>query len=76
MDGHTHIYGERLTREYEEVISLRPGWQEILAKYRIGWVIVRTDAPLAAALASSPGWQIRHVDHTAAILTRKQSPAP
>jgi hypothetical protein len=76
MDGHTHIYGENLTREYEKVISLSPGWQEIFTRYGIGCVIVRADAPLVAALSTSSGWQISYRDGTAVILTRKQSSAP
>jgi hypothetical protein len=73
MDGHTHIYGEKLTREYERVISLRRGWQQVLDDYRIGWVIMRPDEPLVAALSSSADWQISHRDHTAVILTRRHS---
>jgi hypothetical protein len=72
MDGHTHIYGENLTREYENVVTVSPGWKEIFAKYGIGCVIVRADAPLVDALSAS-GWQIRYRDDTAVILTRKQS---
>jgi hypothetical protein len=76
MDGHTHIYGEDLTREYEKVITVSPGWKEILTRYGIGCVIVRADAPLVGALSASSGWQIRYRDGTAVILTNKQSSAP
>jgi hypothetical protein len=74
MDGHTHIYGENLTREYETVISVSPGWKEIFTKYGIGCVIVRADAPLVDALYTS-GWQISYRDDTAVILTPKRSSA-
>jgi len=76
MDGHTHIYGEHLTREYEKVISLTPGWEEIFTKYGIGCVIVRADAPLVAALSTTSAWKISYQDGTAVILTRKQPTAP
>ncbi len=71
MDGHTHIYGEELTREYEQVISLKAGWEEILAKYEITWVIVRTNAPLVNAL-SADGWHEAFRDNTAVVLKRGQ----
>ena len=29
MDGHTHIYGEALTREYEQIITLNKGWEDV-----------------------------------------------
>jgi hypothetical protein len=71
MDGHTHIYGEELTKEYERVIALAPGWENILAKYDITWVIVRTNAPLVTALSETGGWEISYQDNTAVILTRR-----
>ena len=40
MDGHTHIYGEALTREYEQVLAQSDGWQKILNKYDVRWAII------------------------------------
>jgi hypothetical protein len=71
MDGHTHIYGEALTREYEQVITLSMGWESILKKYNIEWVILRVNSPLSNALISSDDWVIAYQDQTAVILTRK-----
>jgi len=71
MDGHTHIYGEELTREYEQVVSLDADWQEILAKYDVAWVIMRANAPLVSALSASGNWAIAYQDQTTIILTRK-----
>ena len=67
MDGHTHIYGEALTREYETVVSLREDWKEILEKYDIEWSIVRANSPAAQALLHA-NWQILYQDDTAIIL--------
>ena len=69
MDGHTHIYGEALTREYETVISLREGWKEIFEKYDVEWVIVRADSSVAGVLLHE-NWQILHQDDTAVILRK------
>jgi len=69
MDGHTHIYGEALTREYETVITLGDGWQEILNKYQIEWAIVRSDSKIAGALEDN-SWTILYKDDTAIILHR------
>lgn len=71
MDGHTHIYGEELTREYEQVVTLSKGWENIFTKYNIEWVIMRANAPLINALASSGTWSIAYQDNTATILIRK-----
>ncbi|HEX5808299.1 MAG TPA: hypothetical protein VFY25_06505, partial [Anaerolineales bacterium] len=71
MDGHTHIYGEALTREYERVITLSPGWQDVLDKYEVAWVIVRSNAPLINALTLQDNWLITHQDPTTTILIRE-----
>jgi hypothetical protein len=71
MDGHTHIYGEALTREYERVVTLSPGWQDVLDQYEVAWVIVRSHAPLINALTLQDRWQISYEDPTTTILIRK-----
>jgi hypothetical protein len=67
MDGHTHIYGEALTREYETVVTLGNDWQRILDKYQVQWAIVRTDSSIAHALKEIR-WNILYQDNTAVIL--------
>ena len=67
MDGHTHIYGEALTREYETVITLGNDWQKILDKYQVQWAIVRMNSPIAHALEDIH-WKILYQDNTTIIL--------
>jgi len=69
MDGHTHIYGEALTREYEQVITLNKGWEDVFEKYQIEWAIVRAQSPVINALEEQ-GWQILYQDKTAVILRK------
>ena len=69
MDGHTHIYGETLTREYEQVSTLRTGWEEVLEKYQVEWAIVRSDSAIAVALKSF-AWEAVYEDNTAVILQK------
>jgi hypothetical protein len=69
MDGHTHIYGEALTREYETVVLLGEGWEDVLKKYQIQWAIVRAHAPIAQKLKAN-GWEILYQDETAVILRK------
>jgi hypothetical protein len=71
MDGHTHIYGEALTREYEQVLTLSTGWEEILQKYDVDWIIIRSNAPLINALSSLDNWEAIYEDATAVILVRR-----
>jgi hypothetical protein len=71
MDGHTHIYGEALTREYEQVITLNRDWEEILTKYDVHWVIMRKTAPLVNALSNRDPWELVYEDETTVILARR-----
>jgi hypothetical protein len=69
MDGHTHIYGEKLTREYEQVITLNEAWKSIFDKYQITWAIIRAQSPVAKALEGE-GWKNLYQDETTIILHR------
>jgi hypothetical protein len=69
MDGHTHIYGEALTREYERVVTLGNDWQDILDKYQVEWAIVRVHSSIASALKENQ-WNLIYQDETATILHR------
>ena len=68
IDGQTDFYGEALTREYTQVMSLQDGWEEILEKYEVSWVIVQSDKPLVGALHEQLDWNIVYRDGTATIL--------
>lgn len=67
MDGHTHIYGEALTREYETIVTQRDGWQELFEKYDIQWAIVRNGSGIAESLTDM-SWEVLYQDETAIIL--------
>lgn len=67
MDGHTHIYGEALTREYEQIVTASPGWELIVDKHRATWAIFPTTSRLATNL-SEMGWITLYRDDTAIIL--------
>ena len=70
MDGHTHIYGEALTREYETVQTRGNGWLDIFDKYSITWAIIHPQGLLASELLSA-GWEPIYQDQTAIILLKK-----
>jgi hypothetical protein len=69
IDGQTDFYGEALTRQYEQVITLQPGWQDILAQHQVSWMLLPPSEALARELVSTPGWQLRYQDQTAVLIT-------
>jgi hypothetical protein len=70
IDGQTDFYGEELTREYEQVISLTGDWEAILGKYRVAWVLMPADSLLVRELERNPDWQLVYEDTTAGVLVR------
>jgi len=70
IDGQTDFYGEALTREYEKVITLEDGWEQVLARHRVDWVIMPTDSRLVRTLRQDAGWAEAYADATAVVLQR------
>ncbi len=75
IDGQTDFYGEPFTRQYAAVLTLSPGWEDILARYAVDWAILPAGEPLAGALREA-GWQPLYADPTAVILARVTSITP
>lgn len=70
IDGQTDFYGERLTKEYEQVISTSNGWEDVLKKYTVKWAIIPSNSILAYTLKSQYHWQLLYVDDTTVILQK------
>ena len=66
MDSQTDFYGESLTRDYSQIINARNGWEARMEEYKIDWVVITNDSPLATAL----DWDVLYQDETATILRR------
>ncbi len=75
IDGQTDFYGDELVGEYVEVAVLGGRWAEILDRYRIEWVLFRTDTPLVQQLKRSAGWRAVHEDPLATVLVRAPAAA-
>ena len=69
MDGHTHIYGDQLSREYVAIMARSPGWEESLEGYGVSWAILRSNNPFASSLHEG-GWQDIYRDETTVVLRR------
>jgi hypothetical protein len=69
IDGQTDFYGESLTRQYETVITLQEGWQDVLTEYEVSWVLIPVNSSLANQLNIEDGWKVVYQDQTAVIYT-------
>jgi hypothetical protein len=68
IDSMADTSGE-LTRKYEDIVTLKEGWQDLLTNYNIVWAIIPTEAPLAKAFIKA-GWQLLYSDSTADIFRK------
>jgi hypothetical protein len=71
IDGQTDFYGEQLTREYEQVITLEDGWKTVLVSYDVHWTLIPTRSKLAEMLKLD-GWLVLYEDDIATILKRNE----
>lgn len=72
IDGQTDFYGEALTRDYLSVVDLAAGWQAVLDRYAVRWVVYPTDSALVRQLAAMPAWRVAYQDAVATVLTRAE----
>ena len=72
IDGQTDFYGEQLTREYETVITEEDGWQAILDKYAIQWLILPSDLAFSKHILINDQWNVLYQDDTSLILRKSQ----
>jgi len=72
IDGQTDFYGEALLREYFEVINVDAGWEDVLDKYAVSWMLIPRDGELAEYLYSVDDdvWNVIYEDDIAVIFRR------
>jgi hypothetical protein len=59
----------KVTRDYETILALHNGWQELINHYQIQWAIVQPQSQIARALVEM-GWITIYADDTSVILTK------
>lgn len=76
-DGRTDLYGDRfLTGDYYRTAVGAPGWQDTLARYGIGVVLIEPQTGLAYALRETPGWRVAYIDEMAVLFVADAGAGP
>jgi len=70
FDGRIDTYGEDRLREYLKVTGLEQGWEEVLKKYGINWIIYNADSALSLFLIQRHDWKLIYADGVADIFVR------
>ena len=69
MDG--RIPGSKIFFEYSQVINLEDGWEKVLDKYKVEWLLVPTFSKWEETVVKTGKWQRIYKDDTAMTLIRK-----
>ena len=73
IDGRLDMYGAQRLREYNAVIDFRPGWDQVLQRYGIRWIIFEADSRFARFLEQRSEWQLVYRDKVAKVFLKKQA---
>jgi tetratricopeptide (TPR) repeat protein len=82
IDGRNFVYGESLLEEYRRVLNAADGFQAILDRHEIEYLVVRNSIletgaagthPLLAHCATTPDWTLVHADDAAVVYARSGS---
>jgi hypothetical protein len=67
FDGRADIYGNEKIQDYLNVVNMRLGWEKIMEKYNIDWIIYNSDSPLSQYLNLKKDWKLIYTDNVANI---------
>ena len=68
IDTRFDMYGAEIVDNYQTLYAAKPGWEHLMQRYRIAWVFVQPDAPIAKHLLAQQGWKVLYEDKTSIVL--------
>ena len=57
-------------KDYLKVISIKQGWEEVLKKYNINWIIYNAKTSLSMFLMERDDWKLIYADKVANIFVK------
>ena len=71
FDGRSDMYGEAWGSQYLNVVTMRPGWEEVFEKNNFSWVFIGAEAPLSSVLLEKKNWRLIYADTVADIFVKQ-----
>jgi hypothetical protein len=68
IDSRVDMYGVDHFKDYLTVVYFKPGWENIIEKYNINWVIFDADSILSRHLMGRNDWKLIYSDKVAIFL--------
>jgi len=73
IDSRVDMYGVDHFKDYLTMVYFKPGWEKIIEKYKINWVILNSDSILSRYLVERKDWRLIYSDKVANIFMRNIS---
>lgn len=70
FDGRSDMYGSDRMKEYFKVARIEPGWEEVLNKYKINFIVFDASSSLSLFLMQRNEWKLIYADRVANIFVR------
>ena len=70
IDGRSDMYGVDILKEYLKLTSIKPGWDEVLKKYDMNWIIYNANSALSLFLLEKDDWKLIYADKVANIFVK------
>jgi len=70
MDGRSDMYGVSMVEEYVKVASASLGYEDVLDKYSVTWVIYNNNTALSQLLLASGTWKLVYADSIANVFLK------
>jgi len=71
IDGRADMYSKQETEEYLKVAGVERGWEDVLKKYDITWIIYNNESVLSNVLLERDDWRLIYSDQVANIFVKK-----
>jgi len=71
VDGRNDFYGPELIQDFDTLNRVRPGWEDVLRKYKVDWTILPLPHPLNELLMLRKDWSLSYTDDVTAIYSRR-----
>ncbi len=73
IDDRADFYGQDFYVEYGKLIQTSPGWQNILKKHQIEWILLPKNSRLIEELKMDSHWQVRAEDRGSVLIMQKSA---
>ena len=70
FDGRSDMYGVERMKEYFKVIRIETGWEDVLKKHKINWIIYDAKSVLSRFLLGRDDWKLIYADKVADIFVK------